>query len=76
MSISTPENAEVALTDEKDPLLALRGSGKDVWSDEHADEYVRRLRGSWETAVSSNPPSSRCKRQTLSPAGAKSARRR
>jgi hypothetical protein len=29
---------------ETDPLLALRGSGKDLWSDEHADEYVRRLR--------------------------------
>jgi hypothetical protein len=29
---------------DKDPLLALRGSGKDLWADEHADEYVRRLR--------------------------------
>lgn len=27
-----------------DPLLALRGSGKKLWADEHADEYVRRLR--------------------------------
>jgi hypothetical protein len=27
-----------------DPLLALRGSGKELWADEHADEYVRRLR--------------------------------
>lgn len=31
-----------------DPLLALRGSGKKLWSDEHADEYVRRLRAGWE----------------------------
>jgi hypothetical protein len=31
-----------------DPLLALYGSGKDVWADEHADEYVRRLREGWE----------------------------
>jgi hypothetical protein len=31
-----------------DPLLALRGSGKHIWADEHADEYVRRLRGGWE----------------------------
>ncbi|MGC1976370.1 MAG: hypothetical protein WA671_06620 [Candidatus Sulfotelmatobacter sp.] len=30
---------------ENDPLLALRGSGKELWADEHADEYVRRL---WE----------------------------
>lgn len=33
---------------QNDPLLALRGSGKQLWSDEHADEYVRRLREGWE----------------------------
>lgn len=31
-----------------DPLLALRGSGKHIWADEHADEYVARLREGWE----------------------------
>ena len=31
-----------------DPLLALYGSGKDVWADEHADDYVQRLRKGWE----------------------------
>jgi hypothetical protein len=31
-----------------DPLLSLRGSGKRVWADEHADKYVRRLREGWE----------------------------
>ncbi len=31
-----------------DPLLALRGSGKELWADEHADGYVRRLREGWE----------------------------
>jgi hypothetical protein len=31
-----------------DPLLALYGSGKELWADEHADEYVRRLREGWE----------------------------
>jgi hypothetical protein len=30
-----------------DPLLALRGSGRQLWSDEHADDYVQRLRESW-----------------------------
>jgi hypothetical protein len=30
-----------------DPLLALYGSGKDLWADEHADEYVKRLREGW-----------------------------
>ncbi len=31
-----------------DPLLQLYGSGKDLWADEHADEYVRRLREGWD----------------------------
>jgi hypothetical protein len=31
-----------------DALLALRGSGRDLWADEHADEYVNRLREGWE----------------------------
>lgn len=30
-----------------DPLLALRGSRRDLWADEHADEYVERLRSNW-----------------------------
>jgi hypothetical protein len=29
---------------QSDPLLALRGTGKHLWADEHADEYVQRLR--------------------------------
>jgi hypothetical protein len=33
---------------QEDPLLSLRGSGKQVWADEHADDYVRRLREGWE----------------------------
>ena len=27
-----------------DPILALRGLGKEIWADEDADSYVRRLR--------------------------------
>jgi hypothetical protein len=34
--------------DEADPLLALVGTGKAIWADEHADEYVNRLREGWE----------------------------
>jgi hypothetical protein len=30
-----------------DPLLALYGDGKDLWADERADDYVRRLREGW-----------------------------
>ena len=33
---------------ETDPLLSLAGSGKKLWSEEHADEYVNRLREGWE----------------------------
>jgi hypothetical protein len=42
--------AAVAANDScrEDPLLSLRGSGKEIWADEHADDYVRRLRESWE----------------------------
>ena len=29
-------------------LLALAGSGKELWADEHADEYVARLRSNWD----------------------------
>lgn len=28
--------------------FSLRGSGRQLWSSKHADEYVRRLRESWE----------------------------
>lgn len=30
------------------PLISLRGSGKHLWADEPADQYVRRLREEWE----------------------------
>jgi len=32
----------------EDPLLSLKGSGKHLWADEHADDYVRRLREGWK----------------------------
>lgn len=31
-----------------DPLQALFGSGKELWSDERPDDYIARLRGDWE----------------------------
>lgn len=36
------------LDPEADPLLALRGSGRELWANEPADQYVRRLRQGWE----------------------------
>jgi len=33
---------------ENDPLLKAQGSGKHLWADEPADEYVRNLREGWE----------------------------
>jgi len=34
--------------DPADSILSLRGTGKELWADEHADEYVRRLREDWD----------------------------
>lgn len=31
-----------------DPILALRGVGREIWADEDADAYVRRLRAGWQ----------------------------
>ncbi len=31
-----------------EPLLQLYGSGRVLWADEHADEYVRRIREGWD----------------------------
>ena len=30
-----------------DPLLSAVGIAKELWADEHADEYVSRLRKDW-----------------------------
>ncbi len=40
--------AAAQASQEGDPLLALFGSGQGLWSDEHADDYVRRLREGWK----------------------------
>lgn len=40
--------AALSAASKADPLLALRASGKHLWADEHADDYVRRLREGWE----------------------------
>lgn len=39
------EDAGVSRKD--DPILALRGTGRAVWANETADDYVRRLREGW-----------------------------
>jgi hypothetical protein len=33
---------------ETDPILGLRGLGKDIWAGEEPDKYVSRVRGGWE----------------------------
>jgi hypothetical protein len=33
--------------DAQDPILALRGLGKEIWADEDPDAYVSRLRSGW-----------------------------
>ena len=42
------DKEHVSKNTENDPLLAARGSGRELWRDDHADEYVRRLRESWD----------------------------
>ena len=44
------ENVYVAETLETadDPILGLRGQGREIWADEDADAYVRRLREGWQ----------------------------
>jgi hypothetical protein len=40
-----PDSTVIAVDNiEDDPLLRLRGSGRHIWADEHADEYVENLR--------------------------------
>jgi hypothetical protein len=41
-------NAATKLSPDADPILGLSGTGRALWADEHADEYVRRLREGWE----------------------------
>jgi hypothetical protein len=42
-----PPRADRERAPAPDPLLELRGSGAEVWSGEHADDYVARLRSDW-----------------------------
>jgi hypothetical protein len=39
-----PPPPDAVVDIENDPLLKLRGSGRHIWADEHADEYVENLR--------------------------------
>ena len=40
--------SQVEKASQSDPLLALYGSGKSLWVEEHADDYVARLREGWQ----------------------------
>ncbi len=50
MSPDTRNTRDSKLTD---PLLELLGSGREIWADEHAHDYVRRLREDWEFPAAS-----------------------
>jgi len=43
---NVPASAQSSLA-ENDPLLSAVGIAKDLWADEHADEYVANLRQGW-----------------------------
>ena len=38
---------KTSLRDEDDPILQMRGVGKEIWADTNADEYVESLRADW-----------------------------
>jgi hypothetical protein len=38
---------ETAINTENDPILQMRGVGKEIWADTNADDYVRSLRADW-----------------------------
>jgi hypothetical protein len=42
-----------------DPLLSAIGLGKELWADEHADEYVANLRKDWWRRDSSGTPTTK-----------------
>jgi hypothetical protein len=42
--INEPRVPDAPINWEDDPLIRLVGSGREIWADEHADEYVNRLR--------------------------------
>jgi hypothetical protein len=35
------------MKEDDDPILQMRGVGKEIWADTNADEYVRSLRSNW-----------------------------
>ena len=35
------------MKEEDDPILKMRGVGKEIWAGTDADEYVRGLRSNW-----------------------------
>ena len=42
------EYAARACGEAGDPVLSLRGMGKEIWADEAADDFVRRQRSGWQ----------------------------
>jgi hypothetical protein len=47
LPVALPIQATEAELFAKDPLLSAVGIAKDLWADEHADEYVARIRKDW-----------------------------
>ena len=43
----TYSGKEKAMREDDDPILQMRGLGKEIWAGTDADEYVRNLRANW-----------------------------
>ncbi len=46
--VNSPSRGSGGAGPDLDPLLRLRGSGREIWKHQHADEFVRSLREGWE----------------------------
>jgi hypothetical protein len=51
-----------AAADDVDPVLAMRGVGKEIWADEGGDAYVERERNAWVSDVTDVDPNGKLKR--------------
>jgi hypothetical protein len=40
-------NIQIATKEQDDPILQMRGVGKEIWADTNADDYVQDLRANW-----------------------------
>jgi|ERR1700690_1405262 hypothetical protein len=48
VEVARVRKGKTGASSKTDSILAVVGSGKHIWADEHADAYVARLREGWD----------------------------